>query len=618
MQALSNPAIPKEYPNPKGEDYSYLKLNWNTRERFEIEATMIRKGGKITVGGVEHGLGLGHHYKAAMAALWPHIDWILWAHMLVDSLATESETSVLGPGSSGKTYISAAFGVCMLWVWPKDTTVLMSTTTRDSLDLRVWGSAMELISTAQKARRARGLEPLPGRPIASKHRFTTSQEEDEYLPEDKRDGIVGIACRVGDQWVGISNYVGLKNTRVVLIADEAHLMSQGFLDSIANLRNNPTFKLVTLGNPKDPLDPLGKASEPELEAGGWDGYAPEKKTKSWRTRSGGVALQFCGLDSPNYKFPKGLNPYKHLITPEAIEKNIRDYGEDDWRVAMMSYGIMPRTGAVKRVIDLMMAEKGNAFAKPVWAQADKLVHVAGLDAAYSGTGGDRCVLSHKVFGPDIHGKILLASAEPNVIVPVNPAIKETPEAQIRIFCQKFCEDRGIPPENFGFDSTGRGSLMSEFARNWSVEVIAIEFGGKASAERNCSMADMRKEADAYFNKVTALWYASRLVMEGGQYRNLDRSAVEEGQLRSWDQKGKSKTGDPLIQVEPKGDMKKRIGRSPDLWDAECVALEVARIRGFNIAGGFKVSIDTRKTPDWLKRLADKHKTSMRRQELTPV
>lgn len=616
---MINPAIPTQYPDPKGTDYSYLKLNWTTKDRFDIEAAMIRKGGKVVVNGKEHGLGLGHHYKAAMAALWPHIDWILWAHLLVDALATEPEVAVLGPASSGKTYISAAFGVCMLWVYPQDTTVMMSTTTRDSLDLRVWGSAMELISRAQKMRRSHGLPKLPGRPVASKHRFTTSEEEDEYMPEDKRDGIVGIACRVGDQWVGISNYVGLKNTRIALIADEAHLMSQGFLDSIANLRNNPTFKLVTLGNPKDPLDPLGKSAEPSAEDGGWDGYMPEKKTKSWRTRNGGLALQFCGLDSPNYKFPRGVNPYKHLITPEGIEKNIRDYGEDGLNVSMMSYGIMPRTGAVKRVIDIMMAEKGSAFTRPVWAQADKLVHVAGLDAAYSGTGGDRCVLSHKVFGPDVNGKILIASAEPNVIVPINPSIKETPEAQIRQFCAKFCEDRGIPPANFGFDSTGRGSLASEFGRNWSNDVIAIEFGGRASEERNVSLTDTRKENDVYINKMTSLWYASRLVMEAGQYRNLDRNAVEEGQMRSWSiVKGRNKNGDPLIQVEPKHDMKKRIGRSPDLWDAECVALEVARIRGFQIAGGFKVGVEVRKAPDWLKKLAFTHKTNMRRHELTPV
>lgn len=614
---LTPPDLSAGYKDPKSKDYPYMRLKWPTTDRFLIEGHMIRAGGKITVGGREYGEGVAHHYKAAIAELWPHFDWILWTHLLIEAFAVEPEVAVLGPASSSKTYDASAFALTMMWVWQADTTIMVSTTTRDALDNRIWGSCMELIRRATRRRRDHGLSELPGRPINSKYRFTTSQQEDDLMPEDKRDGIVGIACRVGDSWVGISNYVGLKNKRVVLIADEAHLMAQGFLDSIANLRANPVFKLFTLGNPKDPMDPLGKAGEPAAELGGWDGYVPEKKTKTWRTRNGGIAIQLCGLDSPNYKYPRGLNPYPYLITPEVIEKNIGDYGEDSVQVSMMCYGIMPRTGAVKRVVDTMMCERHRAFEDPVWAYADKLTHVAGLDAAYSGTGGDRCVLTHLVFGPTINGTILLAFAEPQVIVPINPSINVSAEAQIRIYCARFCQDRVIPAENFGYDSTGRGTLGVEFARNWSPNIIPIEFGGMASEDRIVSTIDPRTEYDVYFNKVSALWYSSRLVIESGQFRRVPRNAVEEAQMRSWDVvKARSRDGTPLIQVEPKDEMKNRLARSPDLWDSLVAALEVARQRGFNIAGGFKVGIEPRKTPDWLRERQKRHVANQRRHELT--
>lgn len=611
---------PSPYPDPKSADFPYLKqLRWNTTDRFQIEAAMIRAGGKLVHSGREFGEGLAHHYKAAISALWPHFDWIPWSHLLIDGFSTEPEVAVLGPGSSGKTYTAAAFGLTMIWAWGADTTVMMSTTTKDSLDLRVWGSAMELIRKATQRRRQLDLPPLPGKVVASKYRFTTSESEDENLPEDKRDGIVGIACKVGDSWVGISNYVGLKNTRVVLIADEAHLMNQGFLDSIANLRNNPTFKLIALGNPKDPLDPLGKAAEPATEDGGWDTYVPEKRTKTWRTRNGGIAIQLCGLDSPNYRYGRGLNPYKHLITPEAIDKNIKDYGEDSIQVAMMSYGIMPRTGAVKRILDTLLCERHGAFTQPTWAASNKLTHVAFLDAAYSGIGGDRCVLTHLVFGPNVAGIIQIAAAEPQVIVPIRPDLKLEPEAQIRIYCSKFCEDRSIPPENFGFDSTGRGTLGVEFARNWSASIVPIEFGGMASRDRLVSLDDPRPEYEVYYNQVSAIWYSWRLTVLSGQFRNLPRPAVEEAQMRSWDiVKARGRGGAPLIQVEPKDEMKKRLGRSPDLGDSVAGAVEIARRRGFNIAGGFKVGVEARKTPDWLAERKKRYRETMRRHELQPV
>jgi hypothetical protein len=162
----------------------------------------------------------------------------------------------------------------------------------------------------------------------------------------------------------------------------------------------------------------------------------------------------------------------------------------------------------------------------------------------------------------------------------------------------------------GFDSTGRGTLMSAFARLWSPEVVPIEFGGRPT-DRPVRKGDPKTEREAYGKMVTALWYSSRLLIESKQLRKLPREVAEEGSMREW---GISRTG--LIDVEPKHKTKERMGRSPDLWDSFVVALEMARRTGFEIAGGQGVGIVKRQTPKWLTRLSDKRRTMDTEHSLT--
>ena len=111
--------------------------------------------------------------------------------------------------------------------------------------------------------------------------------------------------------------------------------------------------------------------------------------------------------------------------------------------------------------------------------------------------------------------------------------------------------------------------------------------------------------------VTALWYASRLLIESKQMRKLPREVAEEGAMREW---GIARTG--LIDVEPKNKTKERMGRSPDLWDSFVVAIEMARRNGFEIAAGSGVGIVKRQTPKWLTRMSDKRRSMESQHALT--
>ena len=144
-----------------------------------------------------------------------------------------------------------------------------------------------------------------------------------------------------------------------------------------------------------------------------------------------------------------------------------------------------------------------------------------------------------------------------------------------MFVKAECERRKIAPENFFFDTTGRGSLMNAFGRLWSPNVQGIEFGGKPT-ERKVS-GDMDVEASRYyFNYVSELWFSVSYLIQAGQLRGLTEDVMMEFCMREWGfQSGK-------IQVEPKDRMKLKSGRSPDLADATVCGLEGARRRGFVI------------------------------------
>lgn len=581
--------------DPKGRNFDYLAtFDWGRRSRFDIERTMILQGGYVN--GV--GEGLAFHYKAAIAALWPHFQWHRWSHLLIESFVNKSEIAVQGPASSGKTYCSAAFGLVTFWLWPTGTSIVMSSTTKEGLQLRIWGAIKELYNAAKIQERH-----LPGRLIESRYMLTAADKgDDDDLAEDFRDGIIGVACKVGGTFVGLSNYVGLKNERVMLIADEASLMGRGFLDSIANLRKNPVFKFICMGNPKETNDALGIAAEPAADLGGWSGYNPAPKTQTWRTRArDGLAIQLCGYDSPNYDFPRGTNPFKGLITPEQIENDLNYYGETSLQFSMMNLGIMPRDASSRRVITTLLCEQRQAFDQPVWGDG-KTVEVVGLDPAYRGIGGDRCVLTHVKIGKDPAGKWQMAFASPQLMVPIDAGSRATSEEQIVYFVRDWCTARGISPENFGLDATMAGTLVSAFCQIWSASIVAITFGGKPP-ERQIRAGDPKLESEAYGKMVSALWFASYYMIDAGQLRNAPREAVEEAAMREWmvNSTQSSRRQDPVIDVEPKDDMKKRMGRSPDLWDSFVTALELARRRGFVIGGGPQLNMNTRKPPEWALR-----------------
>lgn len=573
---------------------------WNERaSSVEIELACIQREGRWTdEDGKTCGNGLAFHIQQLQKLLCPEKDWHRWNTLIVEKMCSHDHVAILGPASSGKSHELAFFCLCMYWADPNRTTIMVSSTTREMLNLRIWGEIKKYFLICRER------EPrLPGYITESKFCITTDGKDVEA--RDFRNGIVGRPCVVNGRFLGLGDYAGVKNYRVIMVVDEAQFMPGAFLKSMSNINKNPRHKLIALGNPKDPTDSLGLAAEPHKSEGGWEGIDRTPKTKTWKTRwPGGICVQLVGTDSPNHDFPADKEPYPWMIGRKTIATDEEFYGHESVEFYMMDLGMMPLGQVSKRVISRNMCEKYFALESPVWDGTERPIKIFALDAGY---GGDRCVGGEFHLGRDLDGKQILAFVNQPIIVPVNANDPRDAEEQIAEFVMNKCNELDIPPEHVCFDCTGRGVLGSTFGRIWSSAVVPVSFEGRPT-DRPVTDGAAKVAKEAYGKFVSELWFAARDAITSGQIRGMTESIMLEGCKRKVIQLPGNKK-----DVEPKWEMKAATGISPDLFDMFVVGIEGARRLGFTIKGANTTTVEQRL--EWLYRRGPKLREIERQHEL---
>lgn len=547
-------------------------MAWDTDEYHDhacIELEFIRKGGYIQHKKKTRGNGLFFHWKAFQDLIWPDQTWQHWRTLMTEEFLKRQYLAILGCAASGKTKTSALNALTDWYAFPDCTTTICSSTDLPSLDRRIWGEIVKLHRSAKAA-----AEWIPGHLIEGR-RTIINDPHDEFLEgREFKNGLMGVACKRGQTFVGLSNLVGIHNKRVRVFGDELSLMPKSFLDSSSNLSKCEDFKLIGKGNPNETTNALGILAEPAVELGGWEsGIDQSEMTKTWKTRyPNGIAIQLPGPDSPNMRVAEDQPvPFPYLMTRKQMEDDAQIWGRDDWHFAMMNLARMPRGQGSRRVLTRQKCEQFGATLEPFW-QDTNLKTVAFLDAAYRGVGGDRCIFGTLTFGREVMSdeppRILtqLALGRTNVpqgrqiialneltVIPISSGPEAiAPEDQIATFCMNACQQRNIPPQLFMYDAGMRTSLVTAFSRIWSPLVTSIDFGGTATDQP--VSADIKKLCkDHYFNFVTELWFSMALCVEARQFRGLTQSAMWEFCAREW----KHRPGTNKIQVETKTEMKEK-------------------------------------------------------------
>ena len=575
---------------------------WATTSLHKIELACIAHGGQWTSpSGRLIGQGLAEHIKNFQRITWTDKNWHKWnENLIIPELAKTGRLAIFGPSSTGKSYECSATALTLYYARPRGTTIICSTTTIDSLNYRIFGEIKRLHAQAR-----RKLPWLPGEILDSDQMIVTDPKGAEG-GRNFKDGILGVPCKKGNEWQSLSEYVGIKNDVVIVIADECHLMQSGFWDGMANLLSNRGARIWALGNLNDLHSPLGKAAEPKL---GWDSIPDTDKSRVYETRwFEGRAIQLIGMDSPNLDHPEGQEPYPKLIGRDYIRRCEIDYGADTIYFQMFASGKIPRSSMSKTVFTRSLAIKNNVPEEIMWG-SEPITKLYALDAAYSSIGGDRTVGAPWAFGVDIEGVNRIAMLEPPKIYIGSQDPKLSHEDAIAMQCREQCEAHGIPPEKLFYDGTGRSSLTSSLAKLWSPQIIPIEFGGNASGRPNFlgfkyaedykdhKKGDLKPCSEVFGKFVSELWFASAAAIQANQLRQVPMDMIEEGCRRLWSDTDYGFRG--KLTVEPKRGTKEkpgmidRVGRSPDAWDMLVCAIEGARRLGFAL-GKLGISQEERK------------------------
>lgn len=559
---------------------------WTDPDPVQVEIGAIKKNGYWqNKSGAWCGEGLLFHYKALQSLLWPDESHTRWTDLVLGEILSNGKkengrivTAVVGPGSSWKTHTCAKYALTDYFCFPRGTGIVISSTDMKGLERRVWGDIKQLHRDALEI-----CPGLPGHVVDYLHIIATDDIEEEGSRVMK-DGIFCVPCvSSSGKFVGMGKYVGFKNDRVRFIADESQFMEMSFLKAQDNYIHNPDYKFIPIGNPNptNPENPLHFIVDP---IGGYSSIPDDSKTKVWDCKfMRGRCVNLDGADSPNNDFPADQPPRWPKLTNRETLKIIEEtYGKESEQYYSQGRGIIKLGVAGRKIITTELCQQFHASDGVVW-QNEERIFIGMLDAAYSGIGGDRCVLGWLEFGTCGDGQTRIFM-HPPIMVPVVVSTISIAEDQIATFCKEQMEQLGVKPENFFFD--GRGSLATSLARIWSSQVNAVEFGGKPTTRpvsNDIYTVDKEgyrrlKRADEHYSKfVSELWWSTRYAIESDQIRGLTMDVILDGAPREW----KKVAGDK-IEIEPKKDMKKRTFKSPDLFDMFTIGVEGARRKGFQI------------------------------------
>ncbi len=339
-----------------------------------------------------------------------------------------------------------------------------------------------------------------------------------------------VEWRRGEQWgaFGVSakvpeNFSGFHTENgALVVVDEASAAPREIYDSIMGLMTTEGSRLVLFGNPLRPEGPFYEAfSSPR-----------------WTT------FHISTLDSPNVIAGREVVP--GLASRQWVEDRKAEWGEGSAAYRARVLGEFPES-AEDLLIPLHWAEAAiDRVAMP-----GGQLH-AGVDIARFGS--DRTVLIIRRGGKIEH---------------VETHVKEdTMTTAGRV--KAMIEDWGIAPGNVSVDDAGLGGGVTDRLREQGVHVNAVNFGaGALDSER---FANMR--AECYWLLREAFRDdAVEPVCIPKEHANLAREC-------SIAHYGYTSAG--KVKLEPKDDIKRRLGRSPDLADGLALSYVAAPHFSFSV------------------------------------
>jgi hypothetical protein len=513
------------------------------------------------------------HLKRAHDLLWPHMvpTWNYWDERRFRAHCEPWKyISYAGGASTGKSDCAARLADLEFIGDPLNTVVIVTSTTLDSLNRRIYGYCIRYLNEAAipiKYRAYRGNSP---------HVL--------YDPTEMQHGIFAVSVKSGDDERAISTWIGRKaRKRFIVVVDEATDTPVSILSAFPNLEQAaPFYRCMVIGNSNSKYDLHGVLSTP---INGWGSVDPNRDTQWETTQKGGLCLYFSALESPaiHETDPKKKAILsKVFITEDSLKEKKQKYGTDSDAYYRFVLGFWRVASGDNVVISKEFLNKFDVYKRAEWLGVEPLRVVAGLDPAFS-TGGDKCILRLAHLGQDVNGNVLLDFKGQDLLFEIQISARSGDSAEIQIAKQvvDILGRYGCPLYCLAVDASGQGRALGG---TLFLQARASRPPLKIFTVRQ-SAGGIEKSFDVIPKTKHELWFDFRRFVECNSVRGIDYVAAEQFCTRMIIQNVKTLKQ----EIESKHDYKKRMGaimpslaHSPDEADACTLALQSAIINyGFH-------------------------------------
>jgi len=340
-----------------------------------------------------------------------------------------------------------------------------------------------------------------------------------YAPYDIGGEMLLTEYRRGIQWGIFSvspkdpeNFSGFRTPGgVLVIIDEASDLEPDIMEAILGLTMSGHSKILMIGNPLRPSGPF------------YDAF----HNSTWAT------MAISSYDSPNVMSGREVIP--GLCTAERIEERAIEWGRNSPTFKARVLGEFP-DGSDNMLIKLSWVEQ--AMRREYQAEIDRNSLCMGVDVAREG--GDRIVFL-------IRDKYAVRYME----IHQHESLMVTAGRTIDI-----ARKHNVQPERVFIDDVGMGGGPTDRLRELDFAVTPINFGHKAQDAVRFSNV----RAECYWR--LREWLDPTQGGTPGAIPAEHKALAHECAMPLTDFTSKGQ-----IKLEPKDDIKKRLGRSPDLADA---------------------------------------------------
>jgi len=524
------------------------------------------------------------HMKKAHDFIWPKevASWHRWTERRFRAHCDGwSVIPWAGPASSAKSYDAAKIALLFWMANAHGRTAIVMSTTLESLNSRIYGYCLDLLSSMEiefPARAYNGSPPRIGYLYDDGH-------------SDFKHCIKALAAKRGDTSATIQNLIGRHPKEgLLVILDEGPDLPVALLEAIPNWEQTPLFQLLCMGNSSSRFDLHGSLATPEA---GWENIDPMKQFEWPCVRNNSICLYFNPYDSPAISEPdpgrKALLS-RFLPTDDKIEASKQAWGEDSEQFWRMGLGIWKSDKTENVVLSKAFIEEYKVQGGVEWAPNQDLALVGGLDIAFS-VGGDQCILRLAVLGWDTYGNWVMDFRGKELMfkIEIRPSVAQSAEQQISEQVLEILGHFGIRLSAVALDANGQGRAVGEVIRlnavtntKWNRLVSAGEHMIKIYAVRrgNANVSAF----DVTIKNSYELWNDLRTYIQNNQIRGLDEVTVMQLTTR------KVSVQNGIMRLEEKTDYRNRmkhvvpaLAHSPDEADAASLCLQAAILKyGFQV------------------------------------